>query len=143
MSNPLRVEMSGPLSVLAAGFIEDLLRRGYRPGPAAKQLQAMAHLSRWMAARDLKPSELIKAVLEEFTPDRRACGRTDVVSLKGLGPLIDYLRRAGVTTTAGAVPRPASWRNASLVKALDADTVAGYSEAVTGALPLAGMTLRS
>ena len=35
-----------------------LLRRGYRPGTAAKQLQLMAHLSRWMATQDLEPAEL-------------------------------------------------------------------------------------
>ena len=46
MSNPARVGMSGPLSVFAAGFLEELVRRGYRPGTAAKQLQLMAHLSR-------------------------------------------------------------------------------------------------
>jgi hypothetical protein len=50
MSNPFRVEMPGPLSMFAAGFFDDLLRRGYRPGTAAKQLQAMSHLSRWIAA---------------------------------------------------------------------------------------------
>jgi hypothetical protein len=46
MSDPLRVQLSGPLSVFAAGFLEELLGRGYRPGTAAKQLQLMAHLSR-------------------------------------------------------------------------------------------------
>jgi hypothetical protein len=31
MSDPLRVQLSGPLSVFAAGFLEELLGRGYRP----------------------------------------------------------------------------------------------------------------
>ena len=106
MSNPFRVELSGPLSVLAAGFLDDLLRRGYRPGTAAKQLQAMSHLSRWMAERDVESSDLTKPVLEEFAGDRRASGWTHVVSLEGLGPLIDYLRRAGLVTT-GAPGAPA------------------------------------
>src|SRR5258707_11974166 len=99
MSNPFSVEMSGPLSVFAAGFLDDLVRRGYRPGTAAKQLQAMSHLSRWMAERDVESSDLTKPVLEEFVCDRRASGWTHVVSLKGLGPLIDYLRRAGLVAT--------------------------------------------
>jgi hypothetical protein len=51
MSDPLRVQLSGPLLVFAAGFLEELLGRGYRPATAAKQLQLMAHLSRWMAAQ--------------------------------------------------------------------------------------------
>jgi integrase/recombinase XerD len=106
MSNPFRVEVSGPLSLFAAGYLDDLLRRGYRPGTAAKQLQAMSHLSRWMAVHEVGSSDLAQPVLEEFTRDRRASGRTHVVSLQGLGPLIDYLRRAGLFTT-GAPAAPA------------------------------------
>ncbi len=68
MSNPLRVEMSGPLSTFAVGFLEDLLNRGYPPGTAAKQLQAMSHLSRWMAERDVESNDLTKQVLEGGCP---------------------------------------------------------------------------
>jgi hypothetical protein len=32
MSNPLPVQLCGPLLVFAAGFLEELLGRGYRPG---------------------------------------------------------------------------------------------------------------
>jgi hypothetical protein len=32
MSNPSRVQLSGPLSMFAAGFLEELLERGYRAG---------------------------------------------------------------------------------------------------------------
>jgi hypothetical protein len=39
MSDPSRVVVSGPLSSFAPGFVDELLGRGYRPGPAAKQLQ--------------------------------------------------------------------------------------------------------
>jgi integrase/recombinase XerD len=45
--------MSGPLSQFAPGFLQDLVRLGYRSGPAAKQLQLMAHLGRWLASREL------------------------------------------------------------------------------------------
>ena len=41
MSDPLRVGMSGPLSVFAAGFRAELVGLGYRPATAAKQLQLM------------------------------------------------------------------------------------------------------
>lgn len=58
MSGSIAVRMSGPLSVFADGFPEELLGRGYRPGTAAKHLQLMAHLSRWMAARDLEQDDL-------------------------------------------------------------------------------------
>ena len=39
MSDPSRVVVSGPLSTFAPGFLEELLRHGYRPGSVAKQLQ--------------------------------------------------------------------------------------------------------
>jgi integrase/recombinase XerD len=70
MSDPLRVQMSGPLSVFAAGFLDELLGRGYRPGTAAKQLQLMAHLSRWMAAHDLEPDDLRSVEIERFVQQR-------------------------------------------------------------------------
>lgn len=66
MSDPLRVRMSGPLSVFAAGFREELLEQGYRPGTTANQLQLMAHLSRWLAADDVEPAALSSAQIERF-----------------------------------------------------------------------------
>jgi hypothetical protein len=80
MSDPLRVQMFAPLSVFAAGFLEELLERGYRPGTAAKQLQLMAHLNRWMAARDLEPAELRRVEIERFVRERRASGRGSIRS---------------------------------------------------------------
>lgn len=74
MSVPLRVQVSGPLSVFAAGFREELLGRGYRPGTVAKQLQLMAHLSRWMVAHDVEPAALCREQIEQFVRERRACG---------------------------------------------------------------------
>jgi hypothetical protein len=44
MSNPLKVELCGPVSAFAPGFLEELLRQGYRSETAAKQLQLMAHV---------------------------------------------------------------------------------------------------
>jgi hypothetical protein len=35
--------MSGPLSRFAPGFLDDVIRQGYRPDTGAKQLQLMAH----------------------------------------------------------------------------------------------------
>jgi integrase/recombinase XerD len=74
------VRLSRPLSVFAAGFLEELLGRGYRPGTAAKQLQLMAHLSRWMAAQDLQPAELGRVEIERFVREGRATGRVQLAS---------------------------------------------------------------
>jgi hypothetical protein len=68
------------LSVFAAGFLKQLAGRGYRPGTAAKQLQSMAHLSRWMAAQGLEPRELRWAEIERFVQERRASGRVQLAS---------------------------------------------------------------
>src|SRR4051794_30778712 len=109
MSDPLRVQLSGPLSVHAAGFREELLRRGYRAGTAAKQLQLMAHLSRWMAAQDLEPADLCTAEVEGFVQKRRATGRVQLASARALVPLLGYLRGLGVAPPAGSreAPTPA------------------------------------
>ncbi|MGH2945304.1 MAG: hypothetical protein ACRDPC_03400 [Solirubrobacteraceae bacterium] len=91
MSDPLRVRMSGPLSVFAAGFLEELLGRGYRPGTAAKQLQLMAHLSRWMAAHDLELDDLRSVEIERFVQER-ATRFAQLASTRALLPLLGHLR---------------------------------------------------
>jgi integrase/recombinase XerD len=106
MSDPLRVQMSGPLSVFAAGFLEELLGRGYRPGTAAKQLQLMAHLSRWVEAQDLAPGDLRRVELERFVQERRATGRVQLASARALVPLLGYLRGLGVVPAADSREAP-------------------------------------
>lgn len=109
MSNPSRVEMSGPLAAFAPGFLEDLLRQGYRPGTAAKQLQLMAHISRWLAAHGLGGGELTAVRVGQFLAQRRASGQGHLVSDRGVGPLLHYLRGVGVApageATAPRTPR--------------------------------------
>jgi integrase/recombinase XerD len=108
MSNPLRVQMSGPLSAFAGGFLEDLIQNGYRPGTAAKQLQLMAHLSRWLAARDVEPAALSSGEIERFVQERRA-SHSHLGSARGLQVLLGYLRSLGVLPPPGSgeAPTPA------------------------------------
>ena len=101
MSDPSRVVVSGPLSAFAPGFLDELLGQGYRPGTAAKQLQLMAHLSRWMAERDLESGALSGVEIERFVEDRRASGRVQLASGRALVGLLRYLRDlAGVPAAA-------------------------------------------
>jgi integrase/recombinase XerD len=71
--------------------IRQLLGRGYRPGTAAKQLQLMAHLSRWLAAHDLEPAALRGVEIERFVQERRA-SHAHLASAHALEPLLGYLR---------------------------------------------------
>lgn len=108
MSNPLRVELSGPVSAFAPGFLEELLRQGYRPETVAKQLQLMAHVSRWLAARELEGSDLSAARVEQFLAERRGDHR-HYFSAKGISPLLNYLRGLGVAPAASPIgPRTPS-----------------------------------
>jgi integrase/recombinase XerD len=108
MSIPSRVVVSGPLSLFVSGFREDLVRRGYTPGAAAKQVQLTAHLSRWLVAQDLAPAALGRAQIERFVQERRA-SHTQLASAHALKPLLGYLRRLGVVPPAGSreAPTPA------------------------------------
>jgi site-specific recombinase XerD len=101
MSNPSRVLVSGPLSVFVFGFRDGLLRQGYTPGAAAKQLQSMAHVSRWMAAHDLEPSGLHGVEIERFVRERHA-SRTALASTRALDPMLGHLRGLGVAPPAGS-----------------------------------------
>lgn len=100
MSNPARVEVSGPLSAFAPGFLAELFRQGYRSETATKQLQLMAHLSRWLAARELDGSDLGAAHVGQFLVERREHYRR-FVSAKGIQPLLSHLRGLGVAPRVG------------------------------------------
>jgi integrase/recombinase XerD len=134
MSDPSRVVVSGPLSAFAPGFLDELLGQGYRPGPAAKQLQLMAHLSRWMTERDLEPGALRGVEIERFVNDRRASGRVQLASARALVALLRYLRDlAAVPATASReAPTPAGalverYTDYLLVRrGLAAETIRGY-----------------
>jgi hypothetical protein len=102
MSNPLRVDMSGPLSRFAPGFLDDVIRQGYRPDTAAKQLQLMAHLSRWLAARELQGADLTADRLEQFLAERRG-DHLHYFSAKGISPLVSYLRGFGGVPAASPI----------------------------------------
>jgi hypothetical protein len=71
MSGLFGVRFSGPLAVYAHGFAEELARQGYKVTGAKGQLFLAAHLSRWLAERDLKLRALTapEVVGEYFSDD--------------------------------------------------------------------------
>jgi site-specific recombinase XerD len=96
MSDPSRVQMSGPLLSFAAGFAEELAGQGYRSTAVCGQLQLMAHASRWMAAQGLGVEGFTPSRVEEFVGWRRSQGYTQRRSALALNPLLEYLHGLGV-----------------------------------------------
>ena len=92
--------ITGPLAAFAPGFREELIRRGYRPWPTVKQLQLLAHVSRWLEAHGLQAGDLTAHRVEQFVEDRRASRRSGLVSARGVRPLLEYLRGLGVVPEA-------------------------------------------
>ena len=100
-----RVDVVGPLEPYQAGFEAVLADAGYTPLSAANQVRLMRHLSIWLEERDLEAADLAPAVVQEYLAHRRADGYTCWLSLRGLTPLLTYLRGLGV---APVLPAPVS-----------------------------------
>jgi len=94
------VRVAGPLAVFAPGFRAELVRRGYRSGSAADQLRLMAHASRWLAERGLQVGDLTEVRVAQLMSERRASGRSRLLSPRAIRPLLLYLRGLGVVPTA-------------------------------------------
>ena len=101
--SPSRVRVSGPLEAYAAGFREELSRLGYSARSAAGHLQLMAHLSRWLVDIGLAPERIDPARrLSGSFRDRRDGSRVHrSLTLRGMQPLLDHLRRIGVVAAVG------------------------------------------
>lgn len=97
MTRPADVRVTGPLAPHAPGFWEDLERQGYTPLSAANQLRVMAHLSWWLVSQQRGPEELTIERVDAFLEARRAEGYTCWLSLRGLTPLLDFLRRQDIS----------------------------------------------
>ena len=95
MSSSGRGHVAGPLAPYAEGFREHLLGQGYSWGSAAHQIHLMAHLSRWLEARGLRPEALDEHLTGWFLAARRADGYAALRLARALVPLLSYLRGVG------------------------------------------------
>lgn len=91
-----RVRVVGPLRWYAAGFREHLHSLGYTPLSAANQERLLAHLSRWLKAKRLRPSDLTEVRIKRFLRARQMAGYTARLSTRALVPVLEYLRRIEV-----------------------------------------------
>lgn len=87
---------TGPLVPYFVGFRSNLADQGYAADSIDRQLLLMAHVSRWLAGRNLNGIDLTVARGREFLRGRRADGYAHPVSMRGMSPLLDYLRGIGV-----------------------------------------------
>lgn len=105
MSNRIEDRGDGPLAVHIAGFGEVLAEQGYAAKSAAQQQLLMAHASGWLADHNLGVADFTEMVMAEFLAGRRAAGYSAHVSMRGMSPMIDYLRSVGAAP-AVVVVRP-------------------------------------
>ena len=128
-----RARVSGPLGPYADGFRTVLAEWGYTPSSAAGQLQLMAHVSRWLVDRGLDGQDLTSAVVEEFMQARCAAGYRRWLSMRGMAPLLDYLRGVGLAPARSPVVAN------SAVEVL----LAAYEAYLVGERGLAASTVRN
>jgi site-specific recombinase XerD len=79
------------LAVHAVGFGEELIRRGYPPERAARHVQLLAHLSRWLQVEGWTADELSAERVEEFLAARRAEGYAQVPTTGWVITLLGWL----------------------------------------------------
>lgn len=95
-----RGALSGPLAFCAGGFGEELAGLGYGERTAAGHLELLADLSGWLERGGLAAGDLTESRVTEFLGSRRDRGRRDLVTARGMAPLLCYLRSAGVVPPA-------------------------------------------
>ena len=99
MADPSRVRISGVLQSFAVGFAAELARQGYTPRSLQTQLYLMAHVSRWLHAKDLDVADF-PAQTQPFLQARQGAGYKRHLTGKALRPLLTYLRDHGAVPPA-------------------------------------------
>ena len=106
MHSKSRVRLSGPLEPFAAGFDAELARLGYTPAGTRRKLEAVAHLSHWLAERGMTADDIGAKTIGEFVAARRAAGYSSQLTGRSLAWMLDYLRGLGAVRPAVAGPGP-------------------------------------
>jgi site-specific recombinase XerD len=139
MVDPLRVRVTGALAPFAEGFVVAVAEAGYPPNGGAKQVQLLAHLSRWLGTEGLGPADLDGEVIARFFAARRAAGYRERLTPRSGEVLFAYLRGLGVVPMASAPSAPQGpteellarfERYLLLERGLLADTAADYVHSV-------------
>lgn len=107
MHSKSRVRWSGPLEPFAVGFDAELARLGYTPAGTRRKLEAVAHLSHWLAERGMTSDDVGDETIAEFVSARRAAGYSSQLTGRSLAWMLGYLRGLGAVRPA-ADPAPAA-----------------------------------
>ena len=107
MHSKSRVRWSGPLEPFAAGFDVELARLGYTPAGTRRKLEAVAHLSHWLAERGMTADDIVDETIAEFAAARRAAEYSSQLTGRSLAWMLGYLRGLGAVRPA-ADPGPAA-----------------------------------
>ena len=95
-----RLEITGALSPWAPGFGTELRVRGYAEISIYQIERVVAELDAWMGTQGLEVDGLSVGVLERFVLARRVGGARAYITVRGLDPLIEYLRAVGAVPPA-------------------------------------------
>lgn len=98
---PARVVVAGPLAPFAAALRSELTGQGFTRHAVANHTHLLAHLSGWLTERGLGAGDVNADALQAFLQDRRAAGYGYLISLRGMAPMLTYLRGVGVVPAAG------------------------------------------
>jgi site-specific recombinase XerD len=90
-----RTRVTGPLSPYADGLRSELVRRGYTRLSAEHRVWMLGHLSRWLTAEGLEPSQLSQDRIKQFLTVFGANWRPPLTERK-LAPMLIWLRDRNV-----------------------------------------------
>jgi integrase/recombinase XerD len=93
--SPSRVRVAGQLAPYADGFRAALAAQGFSPWSQMFYLHLLADFSWWLGRQGLDASGLADADASAFLQDRRSRGRARFRSMRGMVPLLTFLRDAG------------------------------------------------
>lgn len=127
-----RIVVAGPLAPFADSFRTTLTAQGYTRWIVAQHTHLMAHLSTWLLEQQLSADQLTAEAIGAFVAVRRAGDYQLHVSLRGMVPLLHYLRGLGV------VPQPAAAVPAGPAEEL----LASYRAYLTGERGLAPLSVQ-
>ena len=107
MHSKSQVRWSGPLEPFAAGFDAELARLGYTPAGTRRKLEAVAHLSCWLAGRGMTADDIGDETIAGFVAARRAAGYSSQLTGRSLAWMLGCPRGLGAVRPAAA-PGPAA-----------------------------------